>query len=122
MDHVSYLVVFVSGMQGSIQFYRDALGLPVKFESPGWTEFATQGTTLALHAARPEDGRAAYEYKAAGHCHPGFSVADIAAFHGRLTERGVRCLQEPAAQDFGTLAVYADPDGLPVTLFQERPR
>jgi hypothetical protein len=30
---------------------RDVLGLPLKFESPRWTEFATDGATLALHAS-----------------------------------------------------------------------
>jgi len=33
----------------AVKFYRDVLGLTVKFESPGWSEFATGETTLALH-------------------------------------------------------------------------
>src|SRR3972149_4176553 len=48
---VNYAIVFVSDMKRSVAFYRDVLGLPLKFESPGWTEFATDGTTLALHKA-----------------------------------------------------------------------
>ena len=48
---VSYAIVFVSDIKGSVCFYRDVLGLPLRFESPGWTEFATEGATLALHAA-----------------------------------------------------------------------
>ena len=38
-------------MKRSVSFYRDVIGLPLKFESPGWTEFATDGATLALHAS-----------------------------------------------------------------------
>lgn len=45
---VNYAMVFVSDMKRSVAFYRDVLGLPLKFESPGWTEFATDGATLAL--------------------------------------------------------------------------
>ena len=47
---VNYVIVFVSDMKRSVSFYRDVLGLPLKFESPGWTEFATDGATLALHS------------------------------------------------------------------------
>jgi len=34
-----------------VKFYRDVLGLKLKFESPGWSEFVTGETTLALHPA-----------------------------------------------------------------------
>ena len=43
--HVNYQIVYVSDMQRSLSFYRDVLGIPLKFESPGWTEFATEGAT-----------------------------------------------------------------------------
>jgi lactoylglutathione lyase len=56
---VSYAIVFVSDMSRSVSFYRDIVGLPLRFESPGWTEFATQGATLALHRSEePGAGRA----------------------------------------------------------------
>ena len=48
---VNYAIVFVSDMKRSVSFYRDVVGLPLKFESPGWSEFATDGATLALHDA-----------------------------------------------------------------------
>jgi catechol 2,3-dioxygenase-like lactoylglutathione lyase family enzyme len=48
---VNYAIVFVSDMKQAVSFYRDVMGLPLKFESPGWTEFATGGATLALHAS-----------------------------------------------------------------------
>lgn len=48
---VDYVIVFVSDMKRSTAFYRDVIGLPLKFESDGWTEFATEDATLALHAA-----------------------------------------------------------------------
>lgn len=113
MNRVNYTIVFVSDMQRSIGFYRDALGLPLKFESPKWTEFATEGTTLALHLVE-ERG-----HNAAGTCQPGFEVEDMEAFHRAIEARGGRCLQAPKLQDFGgKLAIYADPDGLPLSAFQ----
>ena len=52
---VSYAIMFVSNMKRSVSFYRDRLGIPLKFESPGWTEFATEGATLALHSSKAPD-------------------------------------------------------------------
>jgi lactoylglutathione lyase len=50
-SQVDYVMVNVSEMPRSVAFYRDTLGLRLKFESPGWSEFETGATTLALHAA-----------------------------------------------------------------------
>jgi carbon storage regulator len=47
----THAIVFVSDMARSVAFYRDVLGLPLRFESPEWTEFETPGSTLALHLA-----------------------------------------------------------------------
>ena len=48
---LSYAIKFVADMDRLVAFYRDVLGLPLKFQSPGWSEFLTGETTLALHAA-----------------------------------------------------------------------
>ena len=49
--HIQYAIVFVNDMPKATAFYRDVLGLPLKLESPAWIEFATEGSTLALHLA-----------------------------------------------------------------------
>jgi lactoylglutathione lyase len=114
----SHSIVFVSDMARSVAFYRDVLGLPLRFESPEWTEFDTPGNTLALHLA---DGPATPSKSTApaGQCQLGFSVEDIDAFHQEMIAKGVTCLQPPEKEDFGTLAEYADPDGLPFSAVEE---
>jgi len=53
-----YVIKFVADMDKTVKFYRDVLGLQLKFESPGWSEFATGETNLALHpASEQESGR-----------------------------------------------------------------
>jgi lactoylglutathione lyase len=117
MKKVNYTIVFVSDMNRSIRFYRDVLGLPLKFESPKWTEFATLGSTLALHGDAKPAQHAAQDYMPAGSCHPGFEVEDIEPLHQKLVAKGVRCIRPPKMEDFGAkLAVYADPDGLPISI------
>jgi len=48
---LGYAIVFVRDMKRSVAFYKEVMGLPLRFESPGRTEFSTQGATLALHAS-----------------------------------------------------------------------
>jgi lactoylglutathione lyase len=118
---VNYVIVFVSDMKRSVEFYRDALGLPLRFESPGWTEFATEGATLALHAGEkssaetrvPLDGRP-------GQCRPGLSVASLDEFHKRMLESNVQCVQAPKEVFGARVAQYADPDGLVISVGEER--
>ena len=48
---LNYVIKFVDDMDRAVKFHRDMLGLPLKFESPEWSEFVTGDTTLALHKA-----------------------------------------------------------------------
>src|SRR5262249_31065627 len=114
---LNYAIVFVSDMPRSVAFYRDVLGIPLRFQSPGWTEFATEGATLALHASRdanPEHDKP--HVHPAGHCRPGLRVPNLDDFHKRMVEHKVPCIQEPK-EVFGTrVAQYADPDGLVISV------
>jgi len=116
MTELSHAIIFVSDMARSVAFYRDLLGLPVRFESAKWTEFETPGCTLALHLADVPGNAAAISADAipAGQCHLSFAVDNIDAFHREMIAKGIPCLQPPEVEDFGgRLAGYADPDGLP---------
>ena len=118
---VNYAIVFVGDMKRSVSFYRDVLGLPLGFESPGWTEFATDGATLALHTSEGSNPEAGNPLKVpAGRCRPGLSVPNLDEFHYRMVERKVPCIQEPK-EIFGTrIAQYVDPDGLAISVGEER--
>lgn len=118
---VGYVIVFVSDMEHSVSFYRDILGLPLKFESPGWTEFGTDGTTLALHASeRPASEEDDPRRVPAGRCRPGLSVPDLDQFHQRMVERDVPCVQEPKDVHGTRIAEYLDPDGLGISVGEDR--
>jgi len=121
---LQYAIVLVSDMKRSVAFYRDILGLPLRFESPGWTEFATEGATLALHAENsvppgPLDPAAARP-DAPGRCRPGLRVPDLDEFHRRMIQNGVACVQEPERVFGSRLAQYLDPDGLAISVGEER--
>jgi len=118
---VNYAIVFVSEMKRAVSFYRDVLGLPVRFESPGWTEFATDGATLALHQSEETNSEQSDPlHIPAGRCRPGLSVPNLDEFHTRMIERRVRCIQEPTEIFGARVAQYLDPDGLSISVGEER--
>lgn len=117
---VSYAMVFVSDMKRSVAFYRDVIGLPLKFESPGWTEFATEGATLALHASEaPRVAASAPRAVSAGQCRPGLRVPDLDEFHQRMVANNVSCIQPPTMLFGARVAQYVDPDGLGISVGEE---
>lgn len=115
---VDYLMVNVSDMGRSVPFYRDTLGLTLRFESSGWSEFETGGTTLALHAAAPAPAsKAPVGGPVAGTCSLGFSVQDLDRTYTELLERGACFVMPPTvqAEEGIRLAVCLDPDGLAIS-------
>jgi len=100
---LTYAIHFVADMDRAVAFYRDTLGLTLKFASPGWSEFTTGETTLALHPASVENP--------AGSTHLGFGTPDVHAFHHALTAAGVRFTRAPEPLHGVTLAEFVDSEG-----------
>ena len=101
---LSHVIEFVADMDRAVKFYRDVLNLPLKFQSPGWSEFATGETTLALHPAS--------EKNPAGTLELGFSTAALEKFHQEMTAKGVQFSIPPTKQDYGNLlAQFIDSEG-----------
>ena len=121
-NRIDYTMIMVSDMARSVRFYRDVLGFRLRFESEFWTEFDTDGTTLALHGgARPRQGGAALaEDKPAGTVAIGLNVSNLDATVQMLKGQDVPFLMEPTLREGEgiRLAVFADPDGLPISLSQ----
>ncbi len=113
---VNCVIIMVSDMAGSVAFYRDVLGLPLRFETSHWTEFATEGATLALHIA--DGGPSAARDSGAGQCRPGFSVPDLQAYHAHLLAQGVECVRAPEEVFGAWIAQYRDPDGMLLSVSQ----
>lgn len=121
-NQIDYTLVIVSDMQKSVEFYRDKLGIPLKFQSPEWTEFATGATTLALHG-----GGTPREYhdtgdqsKVAGTCSIGFNVDDVDKTYEELKAKGIPFVMPPTQREGEgiKLTVCIDPDGLPISFAQ----
>jgi lactoylglutathione lyase len=108
------VMLVVGDMRRSVAFYRDQLGLELRYESPYWSELDAGTITLALH---PE-GTDMHVSPSWG-CTFGFDVADIEGVVAALRAAGTDVITEPHTADFGgQLAAIGDPDGYPIQLHQ----
>ena len=105
---LTYAIKFVADMDRAIAFYRDKLGLELKFQSPFWSEFASGDTVLALHPASDENP--------AGGVELGFAVEDLGGFYARRDELGVEFTREPKEEHGVHIAQIRDVDGAGVSV------
>jgi|SRR5579871_580421 len=100
---LTYAIKFVENMESAVRFHRDTLGLPLKFESPEWSEFATGETTLALHIAS--------EKNRAGSVELGYSVKDLKKLYAERQKNGIRFEAEPKMLHGTLLGNFLDSEG-----------
>jgi lactoylglutathione lyase len=92
-NRLAYAIIFVSDLERSIGFYRDVIGLPFRFSSESYAEFATQGSKFGLYARthlRELIGCEAPSGEVPGP-QVAFFVDDPDSEHERLSRAGVRC-------------------------------
>jgi lactoylglutathione lyase len=119
LNKVDYIMVTVSNMARSVEFYKDKLGIPMKFGTPDWTEFQTGTTTLALHGGGKGRDVAA-DQGLAGACSIGFNVENLDQTYELLQARGVEFVMPPTERggEGIKLAVARDPDGVHISFGQ----
>jgi len=113
-------MITVSDMDRSVRFYRDDLGLKLRFQSPDWSEFDTGNTTLALHGGGKPAAPSQVREQIAGTASIGFNVDNVDKIYEDLKAKGVRSVMPPTERSGEgiRLAVFIDPDGLPVSFAQ----
>ena len=99
------VILLVSDMDKSMNFYRDVLELPVKNTSAEWVEFFSSGTVLALHPSKNKT-----RTKNSGVL-VGFMVSNLESVAQKLKDKNVEFFKKPKEESFGKHAVIVDPDG-----------
>jgi lactoylglutathione lyase len=105
---LTYVILFVSNMEESVRFFRDTVGLGLKYQSPFWSEFASGETTLALHPAS--------EQNPPGKVQIGLGVAEIQTFYDEMTTKGIVFTQIPIKEAKTQLARFLSPDGTEISV------
>jgi len=106
---ISYVNVFVSDLPRAVEFYRDALGLPLQFSSPehGYASFSAGGIRLGVALAGADQAQLVGRHSGIG-----LEVTDLEAEHARLSGLGVHFTMPPTKQPWGGfMAMIADADG-----------
>ena len=105
------IVLFTRDMPGMIAFYRDALGLRLVKNEPGWKELDANGCVIALHNGTSQVGKRPPKI--------GFWASDVSAAREALIARGAKL--GPVMSGSGlTRCEGKDPDGNPFSI-SDRP-
>ena len=117
---IQSVIIHCSDLARSIAFYRDRLGFPVKRQSAEQTEFHCGPVTLVLRLADPaQSSPQPNSASASGRAQISFEVLNLDAFYTEKKNLGIEFALSPTVQDFGRkLAVLLDPDGFPISVFQ----
>jgi lactoylglutathione lyase len=100
------VILLVSDMNKSVQFYKEILNIPLKKKSDEWTEFFNKETVLALHPAKNKE-----KVKSGQHILVGFSASDFEQTMKNLQDKKVIFFKNPREEGFGKHAIIEDPDG-----------
>ena len=119
---LAYAIVFVTDMKRGVRFYQDTLGIPLRFASDEWTEFAMQGLTLALH----QTDRMPKNLDQAPIAELCFDCADVRATRDQLSAGGLAVSELRSVCEIGTevgaSASFRDPDGNHLSIFGMVPK
>src|SRR5262249_6675721 len=111
---VSYVMIGVTDLDRSTQFYEQTLGRAVRFKAYGAFVFL-DGGPIMIGLSR---GLGGHRQPVAGATEIVFAVEDVKASWRGLVEKGVTFVTEPRqATDKEWVATFTDPDGHLLTLF-----
>ena len=110
---ISAVVLLVSNVKRSVNFYKNILGLPVKRQSKDWIEFFNNGTVLALHPAKKKE-----KLKSGSSMLIGFMVNDLDFSVKQLKRKRVKFFKQPKNEPFGKHTIILDPDGHLISIAQ----
>ncbi|HEX5387189.1 MAG TPA: VOC family protein [Gemmatimonadales bacterium] len=110
------VAVFVHDIDRAIKFYEEDLGLTLARRGAFGAEFLDEEPHLGVHPAVHADAKALV----GRHTGVTFHVPELVELCERLHARGVRFIAEPTQQEFGIMAMIADPDGNIFALWDAR--
>jgi catechol 2,3-dioxygenase-like lactoylglutathione lyase family enzyme len=99
---IAVVIVGVTDMPRAVDFYRSKLGLPLKFQTPTYSEFKTRGAVLALEKRDEVHGNG-----------PSFTLPTENAKRDRetLRRRKVKFWKELSKEPYGWVMMAKDSEG-----------
>jgi catechol 2,3-dioxygenase-like lactoylglutathione lyase family enzyme len=113
--HLALVALLVPDYDDAIAYMTGALGFTLVEDTPmggdkRWVRVAPPGaqTQLLLARAVDDEQRAAIGRQGGGRVWLFLHTADFAAEHARLVAAGVRFIESPRHEPYGTVAVFED--------------
>lgn len=115
IKHLGSVIIAVSNMDNSLEFYRDIIGLPVKNTRDEWAELGKDGATVILHpSSRPINTGTSIENGIV----IGLVVGDIESAVQELKSKKVAIHREIMSHKAGKNCIVLDPDKYMISLFE----
>jgi catechol 2,3-dioxygenase-like lactoylglutathione lyase family enzyme len=109
---IKFASIPVSDQDRALEFYTQSLGFRVITDQPfdesqRWIELGLPANGASLVLFTPDEHRE----RIGTYQHVTFYTDDVRGTWEELRRRGVEFVQEPQEADWGTAAVFKDPDG-----------
>ncbi len=111
---INAVILLVSDVERSKRFYRDVLGLKIKYETPEWVEFLKEGAVLALN--KNKSGIKVSKEKAMLN----FITSDINYTKNTLRGKGVSIYKDIQEDGRGKYMVIEDPDSYKIIIVEPK--
>ena len=113
---VGNVILAVTDIDKSLEFYNGIIGLPIKNQRRSWVDLGTTGALLSLHPASLTAEHVGSSID--NGITIGFLVGDVQSAVDELKEKGVKIHRDIVEKDAGKNAVIVDPDGYLISLFE----
>jgi catechol 2,3-dioxygenase-like lactoylglutathione lyase family enzyme len=126
IDKVGTVSVFVADQGRAKEFYTNTLGFELRADAPlfpgaeaRWIAVAPSGAQTEIILYLPDENWAHYRPVVGRAQAITLNVIDLATVHADLKAKGVRFIQEPDEQPWGTYATIEDSEGNQLLLVQQ---
>jgi len=113
---VGNVILSVSDIVKSLQFYHEIIGLPIKNQRRSWVDLGTSGALLSLHPASLTAQHIGSSIE--NGITIGFLVGDVKSAVEELKAKGVTVHRDIVEREAGKNAVILDPDDYLISLFE----
>ncbi len=118
IERVGTVCIFVEDQDRARKFYTEVLGFELRSDEPlfpgapnRWLAVAPEGAATEVILYLPDENWQHYRQVVGQSQALTFEVKDMRALHRDLTAKGVKFVQEPDEQPWGTSAIIQDSEG-----------
>jgi len=114
IKRVGNVILTVTDLGKSVEFYNKILGMPIKRERNNWVDLGQTGALLSLHPTSDTDGDSSIDNRIL----IGFVVGDVSSAIDELKLKNIKIHRDIQDKPSGKNAIILDPDGYMISLFE----